>query len=52
MMKTKTCPHCNEVAIAWFSMNVRDAYGHLLTWNCESCHKIFYTKQGDEDESI
>ena len=48
-METKTCPHCNEVAVRneW-AMNTGDLDGMLIPWKCDSCGKIFYTRMNDE----
>ena len=56
MMNTKTCPHCNEVALytakllfIMFNWDDED-YRDLIEWRCTDCGKRFYTEA--EDESI
>ena len=50
MMDTKTCPHCNEVAIKYFTIDTGDLCGVLIAWKCGTCSRRFYTEEEEKNE--
>ena len=48
-MKTKTCPHCNEIALEELDRDYDMDYMWMSAYKCTKCNKTFWIEEIHDD---